>query len=54
MEEHKNGSDEETRSDYKKGQNVLVISLAILVGFSLCVLGYMLGNNLSFKDLLLN
>lgn len=53
MEEYKNGSDEETRSDYKKGQNVLVISLAILVGFSLCVLGYMLGNNLSFKDLLL-
>lgn len=53
MEEHKNGSDEEMKSDYKKGQNVLVISLAILAGFSLCVLGYMLGNNLSFKDLLL-
>jgi hypothetical protein len=52
MEEHKNRSDEETRSNYKKRQNILVISLAILAGFSLCVLGYMLGNNLSFKDLL--
>lgn len=53
MEEHERLSQVENKiRGQKRVQNAPAVTTAILFGLCLCVLGYMLGNNLSFNDLL--
>jgi hypothetical protein len=43
---------EKNEPNYKKRTSLLFGALAVLIGFFLCVLGYMLGSGISFNDFL--